>query len=359
MDRPCVMLCTANGVGLGHLSRMMAIARELESRADVIIFTLSQAVAIPVEHGFHTEFVRSPEYGHVSGSEWNAFYARRLAGMIELYQPSVIVFDGSHPYSGLCKAARDHPDRHWVWCRRGMWRDGAGHAAIDRTDSFSLILEPGEYARDYDIGLTARRRDESLEVGPITFGTPDAVIPRTAARAELGLDPDRPAALLQLGAGQINDVASLSGKVMSALRRRDDIQIAVAESILVRDPVELPPDVVRVQRYPLAWYVDAFDLSFMASGYNSFHEALSLRLPTLFIPNLNTKMDDQGARARFAHDAGVGLRWSETEEVAIEGVVEQLADPAEQARMRDTMAALPPADGGSGAADAIMMWAGL
>ncbi|MEZ5246405.1 MAG: glycosyltransferase [Acidimicrobiales bacterium] len=358
MDRPCVLLCTANGVGLGHLSRMMAVGRALEAHTDVVVFTLSQAAAIPVAQGFHTEFVRSSEYGTVDGTEWNDFYAARLGGLIDFYQPTAIVFDGPHPYMGLCKAIADHPDRQWVWFRRGMWRADAGHAAISRSNLFPLIIEPGEFAADYDHGLTATRRFEALRVGPVTFGTKDSVIPRAAARAELGLDPDRPAALVQLGAGQINDVASLSGRVLDALRRHD-IQVAVAESVLVRDPVELPGDVIRVRRYPLAAYTDAFDLSFMASGYNSFHEALALGLPTLFIPNLHTKMDDQSARARYAAEAGVGLQWSEGDPTPLESVIDQLADPAEQRRLREGMRHLPPADGAAAAAAALRLWAAL
>lgn len=358
MDRPCVLLCTANGVGLGHLSRMMAVGRALEDDTEVVIFTLSQAAAIPVAQGFHTEFLRSSEYGHVDGGEWNDFYAARLRHLIDVYRPSTIVFDGPHPYSGLCRVIVEHPERHWVWCRRGMWKAGVGHAAIERSRLFSLIIEPGEYAADHDEGLTAARRTEALGVGPVTFGSKDTVIDRSEARAELGLEPDRPAALVQLGAGQINDVASLSGRVLDALRHHD-IQIAVAESVLVRDPVDLPADVVRVRRYPLAWYTDAFDLSFMASGYNSFHEALALELPTLFIPNTHTKMDDQVARARWATEAGVGLHWSESGSDPLEAAVEQLADAGERERLRAAMRELPAADGSVAAADALRLWAVL
>ena len=133
----------------------------------------------------------------------------------------------------------------------------------------------------------------------------------------------------------------------------------MAESVLVRDPVELPPDVIRVRRYPLAWYTDAFDLSFMASGYNSFHEALALELPTLFIPNLHTKMDDQSARARFAADAGVGLQWSGDDPTPLEAVIDRLVDPSEQQRLRESMRQLPPAEGATEVAAALRLWADL
>jgi predicted glycosyltransferase len=44
-----------------------------------------------------------------------------------------------------------------------------------------------------------------------------------------------------------------------------------------------------------------------AGGYNSFHEMRSVGLPTLFLPNMNTGMDDQLARCKVAEEEGWGL----------------------------------------------------
>jgi len=43
-----------------------------------------------------------------------------------------------------------------------------------------------------------------------------------------------------------------------------------------------------------------------AGGYNSFHEMRSVGLPTLFLPNMNTGMDDQLARCKVAEEEGWG-----------------------------------------------------
>mgnify|MGYP005646015141 FL=1 len=43
-----------------------------------------------------------------------------------------------------------------------------------------------------------------------------------------------------------------------------------------------------------------------AGGYNSFHEVRSVGLPTLFLPNMNTGMDDQLARCKVAEEEGWG-----------------------------------------------------
>ena len=65
------------------------------------------------------------------------------------------------------------------------------------------------------------------------------------------------------------------------------------------------PDVHVVHEFPFSRRFRAFDLAVSASGYNSFHELLRFGIPTLFIPNRNTALDDQRARARFAADTGL------------------------------------------------------
>ena len=54
-----VLLVTSNGVGLGHLSRVMAIAQQLKDDFEPVIFTLSSAISIPISQGFRTEYLRS------------------------------------------------------------------------------------------------------------------------------------------------------------------------------------------------------------------------------------------------------------------------------------------------------------
>ena len=45
---------------------------------------------------------------------------------IAFYDPRVVVFDGNVPYQGLIEARASHPNRPFVWLRRGMWRADAG-----------------------------------------------------------------------------------------------------------------------------------------------------------------------------------------------------------------------------------------
>ena len=62
-----------------------------------------------------------------------------------------------------------------------------------------------------------------------------------------------------------------------------------------------------IRDYPNALFFNAFDVSVQAGGYNSFHEMRKLGIPTLFLPNMNTGMDDQLARCKVAEDENWGM----------------------------------------------------
>jgi len=361
--RPVALLCTSNGVGLGHLTRQMAVGHHLRATHDVVVFTLSPAATLAVDAGFHTEYLRSHEYGRVGNRAWNGFYATRLEHLLDQYQPSIMTFDGGHPYAGLCAVLRHRKGLRSVWNRRGLWKPGKGHDAFSRSTLFSHVVEPGEYAAELDRGLTAGGADASLVTAPVSAVQPDDLRPADAVRAKLGLDPDRPAVLMQLGAGQVNDTGSLSARVVASLHHHPEVQVVVTESVLTRELADLPENVIRLRHFPISEYRAAFDASVMAAGYNSFQEAMALSLPTLFIPNQSTAKDDQDARTLWAEQTGCGLRWDDTKpgelggpDTGLQEAIDRLVDPVEQARMRDRMAELPPATGAAEIAAALDGW---
>ena len=362
-ERPVALLCTSNGVGLGHLTRQMAVGRFLRATHDVVLFTLSPAAQLAVAADFHVEYLRSHEYGTVGNRAWNGFYASRLEHLLDQYQPEVLAFDGGHPYAGLCAVLRNRPGLRSVWSRRGLWQPGKGHDAFSRSRLFTHVVEPGEYAAEMDRGLTAGGAGASLVTAPVCAVRPEDLRPAGEVRKDLGLDPDRPTALMQLGAGQVNDTGSLSARVVASLRRHPDLQVVVTESVLTRVPAELPPDVVRLRHFPIGEYRAAFDVSVMAAGYNSFQEAMALGLPTLFVPNQSTAKDDQDARTLWAEKSGCGLRWPDPGPMAepsllsgLDKSVDRLLDPSEQNRMRRYMADLPAATGAEEIAAVLDAW---
>lgn len=376
---PAVLLCTSNGVGLGHLTRMMAIGDHLRTAGAVtpIIFTLSGAVSIPVQAGFHVEHLASHEYPGLHGGQWHRLLEDRVDELIAIYQPRVVVFDGVHPYRGLVSALEMHRRKVTrVWQRRAMWRPEVGRTALAARRFFDEVIEPGEYADAYDSGVTMADRAGVHLVAPIVYqpattsDRPSSMsdhppsIDRAAACQALDLDPADTNVLVQLGAGRINDVGSLTGRAVAALRaaapERDAagrrVQIVVARSALSAD--DLRVDGVRtVSKFPISRWFAAFDGAVLASGYNSFHEAMALKVPSIWVPNLTTRTDDQDARSRWAADQGLGVRSEAADMDDLTQACGRLLDATRRAEMRAGVAALAPACGAPEVAQLVTQWA--
>ena len=346
-----ILFATSNGTGLGHLNRSMAIARRLPDEIEPVFFTLSQAAPVVAASGFRVEYF--PSYRRpASGSDWqwNLRLRRRLEVLLEDEHPDLVVFDGVHPYRALTHvlSARDAPAS--VWCRRPLWRRGSSKAPLRRTGAFDAVLEPGELAADLDRGPTAERRDEVIAVDPIVFCDEDELLARDEAAEELGLDPQRTTALVNLGQG--GETGAAVARVLRALTADADLQVAALRSSI--GPGLAVPDGVTLldATFPMSRYFRAFDLAVAAAGYNAFHELIAFSLPTLFVP-MPRNTDDQAARARWAADAGVARAIEGPGDERLEAELEALIDPQVRAEIRSACESAYERNGAVAAARAL------
>jgi len=195
-----------------------------------------------------------------------------------------------------------------VWVRRGFWQKTPQRYLLDlQSKMMDLIITPGDYGQSYDKGPTANRKD-SLLVKPISIFNPKNALSKADARNLLGLDLNRPAVLVQLGIGE----ADLNAKMTAALKGLiswPNLQVVLTKDPIDSEGVNLAPDGLDlkvIRHFPLANVLGAFDAAICAAGYNSVHEELAAKIPTLFIPNTRGT-DNQAARAAWAADNKVAL----------------------------------------------------
>ncbi|WP_256838904.1 glycosyltransferase [Ornithinimicrobium faecis] len=298
---PRILLMSSNGAGMGHLTRLFSYATRLEEGTRAHIVSLSQAAPLAGRLGLSYEYLPSAKALAMPPGRWRPIFADRVGDALNRFDPDVVVFDGTWPYGGMEEIRAAHPQAHWVWSRRGMWREGRNTEQLAKTAWFDSVLEPGDLAADYDRGVTAEA--PSHRVGPVTLLDPDELEPRAQAREALGVPADGPLALVSLGAGNINDTASDVGAAIHALSGLG-VGVCVTVPDIASAGAAAGEDIHLVRDYPLSRRYAAFDVVISASGYNSFHELLRMGVPTLFVPNTETSLDDQEARARFAADRG-------------------------------------------------------
>jgi Glycosyltransferase family 28 C-terminal domain len=343
-SHPTLMLISSNGSGMGHLTRLLAYARRAEPDLTPHFVSLSQAVGVVAQFGYSFEYVPSARATGLSSRRWHELFAERVADAVTRHRPAVVVFDGTWPYTGIPRVRDAHPDARWVWSRRGMWRRGKSVEQIAKAAWFDLVLAPGELAAAYDRGPTAKA--DGIRLGPVTLLDGDELDDRDTARRALRLPPDRPLALVALGAGNINDTSHETGAIVAALRRLG-VDICVTQTeIAALDRGQAGVHVVR--EFPLSRRFRAFDLAVSASGYNSFHELLRFGIPTLFIPNQDTALDDQQGRARFASDRGLAHMLGR---VSVDRATSLLSDLLQ--RGPEMVAKVASVDSSNGATDAV------
>jgi glycosyltransferase involved in cell wall biosynthesis len=338
--RPSLLLISSNGSGMGHLTRLISYARRAQPDLAPHFLSLSQAVAVVAQFGFPFEYLPSAGATGLSSRRWHDLFAERVSEAVARLRPAVVVFDGTWPYDGIPRVREAHPEVRWVWSRRGMWRPGRSTEQLDKAAWFDLVLAPGELAEAYDHGATPHA--DGVRIGPVTLLDIEELDDRESARRALGLPLDHRVALVALGAGNINDTSQQTGAIVAALQGLDVevcvTQTEIAESNRTRASVHV------VRDFPLSGRFRAFDLAVSAAGYNSFHELLRFGIPTLFIPNHDTALDDQHGRAQFAADQGLAHMLGG---VSVSAATLLLGDLLE--RGQQMVANVPLIDSGNGA----------
>lgn len=355
--RERVLFISSNGVGLGHLTRLLAIARRMPGDVEPVFATMSQAMPIVAQAGYPVEYLPFHVYANCDPNDWNDWFGEHLSQIIDFHDARAVVFDGGNPYQGLLEALAPRRDTNLVWVRRGMWRETQNNeTAIRRQRFFDLVIEPTDIAESKDSGATAYNRAVALKVAPIRLLDEEDLLPREEACERLGLDPARPAALIQLGSGSNRDIVSMIDTVLEKLGQQPDIQPVIAEWLISQNRLDFWPGVKRLRGFPMSKYFNAFDFTISAAGYNSFNEIISFGLPAVFMANDHAMMDDQGGRAAFAQENDAAFHLPDHRADAIGPMVDALMDEKTRFIMKTNCARISH---GNGAADAAAAVAGL
>ena len=349
MDKPTIILATSNGIGMGHLARATAVAEELKGVARPILVSVAGGIAeIPSTTGIPCEYIPGKTRRWMPAHRWDRYFRDRLIAIADETGASVISFDGVVPYPGFIATKLTRPDLTIVWVRRGLWQKNLLRFALPfQSRLVDLIIEPGDIARAYDHGPTAKRNDATL-TSPVSLYSKARALSREDARNALGLDADRPAVLVQLGTGD-SDMNEKMRAALTGLVGWNGLQVVLTKNPVDAQGKSLVPEGldIKVQRYfPLANLLAAFDGAIAATGYNSVHELLPAQIPTVLISNIRGT-DDQDARAKWCQDHGYALRADHANLADITATVAKLSDSAVRQRLHSKCAELSNTKGGS------------
>lgn len=318
-ERMRVLFITSNGAGMGHLTRCIAIARAGRSHFDSAIVTLSTSAA--VVGNFDIPYLRfdSPNKSGLEPRDWNTRFELFLTEIMRSHRPSLIVFDGPWIYNGLVSAA-EKSELEIVWLRRGLWKSDAFSSEIDRFSAISkAVITPADIGDSLDGGPLSTREDFE-SVPAITLNEETELLDSKTAKRRLGLLDERAYVLIQLGAGNINDLDVTRAEIIEAIRSYGPH----LEPVVTISPLSLSAqeadEVTTIDRvYPIAPYLNAFEFVIAAGGYNSVHEMARFHIPGMVVPNLSTKTDDQLLRSEAFAQFGHGYCGADSQSI-LEGI---------------------------------------
>ena len=354
-DGNAILFVPTNGAGLGHLTRLLAIARRvkrIDPSKKIIFHTTSSAMHLILQEGFLGYHLPSKMLfpKEMSAKQWNAMLCDHLETVISIHQPETIVFDGAFPYAGLVASMRKKDGLRKIWVKRGQHKEGKAELVESKEAEFDEVYVPGEAGGENNM----RKEGMKTYCEPVLYLDREELKDRESVRRQWNIPEGMKMVYVQLGAGKINDIHSTISILLNELLKRDDVFVVIGESI-IGNRMDLKMDrVLTLRDYPNSIYFNAFDLIVTATGYNTFHEVMYFGVPSILIPNENTKTDDQVARAMIAGDAGAAIVLRDPGATDFEKAIREALDEENNRNMRKSALSLMKENGAQQMAEMIV-----
>lgn len=356
---PKILFYCVNGTGLGHLTRCLAIARQiraLKPEAVILFLTSSEHVSVLWEEGFPSVKVPSYEFSsRCPGVPISRLATTLTAQTFATFAPDVTVTDSlaGGMFGELISPLMTNSRKAFLYGHFPNY-----HKKVTYTKAFDL----------YDVYLVPFRPDEEEQLGirfpgAQTFWTGDVIIrsraemlDRAEVQRRLALNPQQPALYVGLGGGgnPQNDAVYRWLLRQLAPVAEQGWQVVVPEQPLAphcRWSSEFP-FIKSIRHYPIAEYLNGFDLAISAAGFNCA-EFVYAGIPSLWVP-LGFPSTDQNFNAQRFASRGLGHLVPLGDNAALAAGWFALTAPGAQAQMADAMRAFLPENGAEAAARIIL-----
>lgn len=353
---PRILFYAVNGLGLGHVTRLLAIAgaiRRARPEAQILFITTSEADVVIAKEGFAA--VKLPSRNTASESQLQPGVYMKLAhtvvvNTVAAFNPAILVAD-TFPAGAVQELL---PTLSWTMRRVFVFRAQKEKRATDpffqnALARYDLCLIPhDENSEDVPVPSSVR----AVWTGDIFLRERKDAWPREKAREYLGLPPEGKIVYVTFGGGGDEEFVNALDTTLAAAKGTEWI-VAVADAPLARR--HLPAcsqNVFRVSHYPMAECFFAFDAAVSAAGYNTVNELMHFGIPSILIP-FPRGLDDQFARVRRLVDAGAALTCA-LEPAALLSALDRLADSRVAGELREKSECLVQESGAAKAAREIL-----
>jgi len=354
-----VAFYAVDGLGLGHVTRLVSIARalrRLEPCVEVLFLTSSEADSVIFREGFAAVKVPSKTIREEVGLTkhrylklvqtviWNALAA---------FEPDVLVVD-TYPTGSFEELI---PVLRWRQRNIFVFREQRAEAAAAPLMQATLPLYDAIIVPHDDASAVGAVPEphKLRAVGPILVREREELLSPTDARHRLGLGLDEQAVYASFGGGGDPEARSALECTAAALAGlAEPVRLFVGQGPLSRgSSPRLTGAVMLSGVYPMLEVLPAFDAAVTAAGYNTVHELLFAGVPAVLVP-FERVLDDQERRAHAVERAGAGRLVAPLTRPALAAALKEVLEPSRRRAMAQAARALVPQNGAQKAARAIL-----
>jgi UDP:flavonoid glycosyltransferase YjiC (YdhE family) len=353
---PRILFYAVNGLGLGHVTRLLAIARAVrkeKSEAQILFLTTSEADAVIAKEGFAA--VKLPSKTVVSTSRLQPAVFTKLAHTVVLntvaaFNPALLIAD-TYPAGAVQELL---PTLSWAMRRVFVFRAQQEERAKDpffqsALARYDLCLIPHPEGSE---NVPVPQDVPAIWTGDIFLRDRSEAWPREKARGYLGLPQEGKILYVTFGGGGDEEFTKAVETTLAAAVG-SDWTLAAADAPLSRSLLPAGSKCVyRVSHYPMAECFSAFDGAVSAAGYNTVNELLHFGVPSVLIP-FPRGLDDQFARVRRLVEADAVLT-CDLDPSSLRSALSRLSDPSTSAKLREKSQSLVTESGAARAAQEIL-----
>ncbi len=300
------LLVAQDGWGLGHVSRQLGLARELQRlkpHDEILFLTYSEATNLIAAEGFPSVKLPASQWFKPSDQRYIDDFRRfwlisaTVNALVGSYQPHAIVID-TFPVGPLGELAQllRLPCFRFLIARevRKPLKQWEYRSSLSR---FNALIAPYD---ENEIAIDCPQETNLHWVGPILVRGRKDLLSRSEARQRLGLPPTGRICLVSFGGGGNPVYSRLEKWILELVDSHPDWHFALSRPPLLQqaDAGLGKPNAQRFAYYPMAECYAAFDMAISATG-SSAYELAYLGVPAILIPDVSPQHDeDHVAKAK-------------------------------------------------------------
>lgn len=358
MASPRIVFYAVNGLGLGHVTRLLAIARAVRRqapRAEILFLTSSEADGVIYREGFAAVKIPSKSIREQCGLGKSTYFKLAQSvtwNTLSAFNPDVLVVD-TYPSGSFEELI---PVLGWRQKNVFVFREQREATFLTPLLQATLPLYDALIVPHDDVAQVGPLPEphKAHAVGPILIRDKKELLSRSAARQALGLPDDGLLFYASFGGGGDPESRRALDLTIAATQTLPDAHLLIGAGPLLRD-VPAPAAKVKVLhgRYPMLDVLPAFDAAIAAAGYNTVHELLYAGVASALVP-FGRVLDDQHRRARDLAEAGASLLCAPLTEAGLRETVVQLSDASTRKELAKRGSKMIKHNGATAAAKTIL-----